>query len=118
MGETILRLGREFMDEGSKIWLPCNGAIETMVEDNRINLEKEFLIERVADPNANPLYFATELVTESLMLFPDKLVNANQIVNLNDATPFILMTKKSHGVDAGIKMMTCSKKRKVDEGVL
>lgn len=81
---------------GGKIWLPNLSCIEESIKENKILLEQSFQIAVVSDVNKNPLYQATEYVTEELLLCPDNLTNETQMKPLlaYSSSPFYMLTLK------------------------
>ena len=86
----------DIIAHGGCVWLPYLQYTYDMIQKYKGELELVYVISYVEDPNMNPLFYATgqEHVSARLRLFPEPLVNENQIATLNAATPFISMTSK------------------------
>jgi len=82
-----------YLGKDCKIWLPNLDCTRTALHDFHDYLAPYYDIGRVQDPKLNPLFLATEDVEEKLMLCPDKLTNANQIVYLLEFSgePFFML---------------------------
>ena len=86
----------DVIDAGACVWIPCIDHTANKVQEYRHEIEQVYVIDYVSDPNMNPLFYATGLeeTYARLLLFPEKLVNDNQLVSLNSKTPFIRLTSK------------------------
>lgn len=67
---------------GAKVWLPNLDCIEQSLQDFRSELDPHFVIRKEVNPTLNPLYVATENAEEALLLCPDLITNATQLVHM------------------------------------
>ena len=82
---------------GGSVWLPHHPFLVQLAKDSGPLLSKYYNNMRaVEDPMRNPLYEATELIEEKLLLCPDKLNNENQLAPIltRTRTPFLVLTSK------------------------
>jgi hypothetical protein len=84
------------LSTGGKLWLPHLENITQEIEEYSEIIQAYYKIELVANCQENPLYRATEDVTEELLRCPDNLTNATQVQPLwnHSKYPFVLLTVK------------------------
>jgi hypothetical protein len=88
--ETIPVLASKKLKQNGSIWIPNNNHVEAMLEKHQEIISKTCSWIVVEDPNQNPLYLATDQVTDELSACPDNLTNATQIEYLkNSSGPFL-----------------------------
>ena len=98
---------------GGKIWLPNLECVEDSINEFRVEINRYYTVEAVADPHLNPLYAATETVEQELLRCPDSLTNETQLRPLlsYSNTPFLVLTRRNEPVTlTNISMMTPTKK--------
>lgn len=79
-----------------KIWLPNLQCIEESLEDNSDVIKEHFTVRLISDAKENPLFAATENVTEELLRCPDNLTNETQMKPLlsHSSRPFYVLELK------------------------
>ena len=84
------------LNAGSCVWIPHIPYTAKKLQEFRYQIEQVYIVEYVSNPNMNPLFYASGLAdtTERLLLFPEKLINDNQLSVLNAGTPFISLTSR------------------------
>ena len=70
--------------EGALIWLPNLQCIQESLDNFRQNLEPYFNINKESDARLNPLYTATDIAEEELLLCPDLITNKTQVIPLKE----------------------------------
>lgn len=77
------------------IFLPNLDCVEELLTAYADILEEHFMWDRVKNPLQNPLYKSTERCQKELLLCPDMLTNATQVLPLNEYsdTPFIIFKR-------------------------
>jgi hypothetical protein len=85
-------------------------CVQCSIDDFHNEISKYYSWETVENPHENPLYAATETVTDELLRCPDMLTNATQILPLlvNSSAPFLVLTRRETPLD--IPILTPSKK--------
>ena len=75
--------------------MPFLECVQVAIDENESILRHHYTWEKVSDPLLNPLYAASENVTEELLRCPDKLTNETQLRPLfeNSNTPFIVFRR-------------------------
>lgn len=86
------------LTKDGEIWLPNLQCVKELIDDFSDVLHSYFHIELREDPMENPLYRATEEITDVLMRCPDTLTNETQIRPLNafSKTPFYCLKRKNN----------------------
>ena len=81
------------LSPGGKIWLPNLQCIEESLEENSDSIKEHFTVRLISDAKENPLYAATERVTEELLRCPDNLTNETQMKPLfsHSSSPFYVL---------------------------
>jgi len=76
------------------LWLPNLDCITKEIEEYSEIIQAYYKVELVEECDQNPLYRATDDVTEELLRCPDNLTNANQIQPLYNHSkyPFVRLT--------------------------
>jgi hypothetical protein len=90
--------------KGGKLWLPNLDCVLDSIDDFHNEISKYYSWETVENPHENPLYAASETVTEELLRCPDMLTNATQILPLlvNNSAPFLVLTRREEPLDIPI----------------
>jgi hypothetical protein len=85
---------QNIIKKGGKVWLPNLECVLNSINDFHNEIYKYYTWEAVENPFDNPLYAATEMVTEQLLRCPDIVTNATQILPLliNNSYPFLVLT--------------------------
>lgn len=101
---------QNIIKKGGKLWLPNLDCVECSIDDFHNEISKYYSWETVENPHENPLYAATETVTDELLRCPDMLTNATQILPLlvNSSAPFLVLTRRETPLD--IPILTPCKK--------
>ncbi len=84
------------LSPGGKIWLPNLQCIEESLEEHSDSIKEHFTIRLVSNAKENPLFAATEQVTEELLRCPDNLTNETQMKPLlsHSSSPFYVLELK------------------------
>jgi hypothetical protein len=67
------------LSSSGSLWLPHVDHVEEMISSHSEELSQYYSWSLIADPESNPLYSATEKVTDELLRCPDNLTNTTQI---------------------------------------
>lgn len=112
--KTIPEIARQcILKEGGRIWLPNLNCIKESLEYFIDVITEYYDVDLVSDPKMNPLYLATEDVTDELKKCPDLLTNETQLKPILDHSdmPFYCLTlRRTTGVVSPEKS---NKKRKL-----
>jgi hypothetical protein len=101
---------QNIIKKGGKLWLPNLDCVQCSIDDFHNEISRYYSWETRDDPKENPLYAATETVTDELIRCPDMLTNETQIRPLlvNSSAPFLVLTRREIPLD--IAVLTPSKK--------
>lgn len=101
---------QNIIKKGGKLWLPNLDCVQCSIDDFHNEISRYYSWETVDNPQENPLYAATETVTDELLRCPDMLTNETQIRPLlvNSSAPFLVLTRREIPLD--IAVLTPSKK--------
>ena len=120
---------KEILSIGGSIWLPNVRHVQVMLIKFRLKIEEHYTWEMVREPSMNPLYRATDRVTDDLKLCPDNMTNETQLRPLCSDSPFYVLTRIKYKPQSAIstelptsllhsvvinKIDEISKKRKLD----
>ena len=91
----------DFLKPNGSIYLPNLDCVEELLFCFEDVLAKHFMWDRVSKPKQNPLYRATERCQKELLLCPDMLTNATQMLPLTDFsdTPFIVLKRMNRSYE-------------------
>ena len=86
-------MAKSLLNKNGVIILPWLSCVEESLKEYYSFLDPYYFIHFITDPNENPLYLATEKVEHELLLCPDAVTNATQIVPLyqHSSTPFCVL---------------------------
>jgi hypothetical protein len=77
---------KKLLKENGQIWLPNNLYVQEMVQKYSEHLLKYYNYENIFEPKKNPLYEATDIAREKLLLCPDNITNETQIPYLTSSS--------------------------------
>jgi hypothetical protein len=99
------------------LWLPNNSYVHEMISKHSNLLSEHYTWSAVSDPTLNPLYAATDLCVNELLLCPDNLTNETQISYLmaSPGGPFLCFKPRQHPQSNVLKPTTKGTKRKQRE---
>ena len=88
-----------FLTKSGCIILPNIQCVEESLQTFQNEIEAYYYIEKISDPNDNPLFAASGLkhVKKDLMECPDMLTNETQIRPLNQQYPFFKLVNRLEG---------------------
>jgi hypothetical protein len=80
------------------LWLPNNSYVHEMILKHSNLLSEYYTWSAIPNPSLNPLYAATDLCVDELLLCPDNLTNETQISYLmtSPGGPFLCFQPKQH----------------------
>lgn len=86
----------KMLKAGGTVWLPHLPVTDELIDIYEREITKYYDIKYVSAPKQNPLYMATECVTDELLKCPDKLTNKTQLLPLMKFSkdPFVCLTRK------------------------
>lgn len=86
-------MAKSLLNESGVIILPYLSCVQDALTEYYSYLDPHFFIHFITNPNENPLYLATENVEKELLMCPDAVTNATQILPLyqHSSTPFCVL---------------------------
>ena len=100
--KTLPEIAKQsILKEGGKIWLPNLNCIQESLEYFIDVITEYYDVDLVSDPKLNPLYLATEDVTDELKKCPDLLTNETQlkpILEHSDKPFYCLTLRRTSGI--------------------
>jgi hypothetical protein len=85
----------DILKPNGSIYLPNLECVEELLHCYEKSLSEHYIWDHVSRPKDNPLYRATDKVTDDLLKCPDMLTNESQMQPLNNFsdTPFIILKR-------------------------